>query len=63
MIFEMAEVETPSSLAASAKVTPCVLTNPIAIRARTLLAILRRLPPLYFFYGYFLIFASQIIDL
>jgi hypothetical protein len=44
-IFEIADVETPSCLATSAKATPLVLTNPIAIRARTLLACLRRLLP------------------
>jgi hypothetical protein len=44
-IFDVAEVETPSCLATSAKDTPCVLTNPIAIQARTLLAFRRRLPP------------------
>ncbi|CAB1062321.1 hypothetical protein D1BOALGB6SA_7097, partial [Olavius sp. associated proteobacterium Delta 1] len=31
IIFDMAEVETPSCLATSAKATPCVFANPIAI--------------------------------
>jgi hypothetical protein len=44
-IFDMAEVETPSCPATSAKAIPCVFTSQIAIRARTLLASLRRLPP------------------
>jgi len=38
IIFDTAEVETPTCLATSANDTPCVLTNPIAICARTLLA-------------------------
>jgi hypothetical protein len=31
MIFDMAEVETPSLLATSAKETPCSFTKPMAI--------------------------------
>ena len=46
MIFEMAEVETPSLLATSAKATPYVFTNLIEIRARTALTPLRRRPAL-----------------
>jgi hypothetical protein len=45
IIFDMAEVETLSCPATSAKAIPCIFTSPIAIRARTLLASLRRLPP------------------
>jgi hypothetical protein len=45
MIFDMAEVETPSPLATSANASPCPFANPIAIRALTLLAALWRLPP------------------
>jgi len=40
----MAEVDTPTRLATSANATPCLSTNPIAIRARTPLTSLRRLP-------------------
>jgi len=44
IILDTAEVVTPSCLAISAKDTPWIFTNPIAIRARTLLASRRRLP-------------------
>jgi len=40
----MAEVDTPTRLATSANATPCISTHPIAIRARTPLTSLRRLP-------------------
>jgi hypothetical protein len=45
MIFDMAEIETPSLPATSANASPCPFTNPIAIKALTLLASLWRLPP------------------
>ncbi len=46
MIFEMAEVVTPTRLATSAKATPCSFTNPIAMPARTTDTSLRRLADL-----------------
>ena len=46
IILDTAEVDTPIRLATSAKVTPCLFTNPIAIIARTPETSLRRLPDL-----------------
>jgi hypothetical protein len=45
--LDTAEVETPNRLATSAKATPWVFTNPMAMRARALVVGLRRLPPLH----------------
>jgi hypothetical protein len=45
MIFDVADVETPSFLATSANASPCSFTNPIAIRDLTRLAALWRLRP------------------
>jgi hypothetical protein len=46
MIFDVAEIETPTCLATSAKATPRVFTNPMAIKAWTLLISLGRLTAL-----------------
>jgi hypothetical protein len=45
-ILDIPEVDTPTLLATSATETPCLFTNPIAIRSRTPLISLRGMPAL-----------------